>query len=112
MLLGGFFLCSTLSNRYHNCEQAKIAKIAAGVAGQRLEQIAPKIRYIIEEPYTYYQWVNNKQVEVESTRNVDKYLRINSSKIEVNINQAKDVQNLKAVYVVDFSAEYQVTNQL
>ncbi|MGK7922174.1 MAG: hypothetical protein AB4080_19425, partial [Trichodesmium sp.] len=112
LVIGGFFLCSTLSNRYHNWEQAKIAKIAAGVAGNRLEQMAPKIRYIVEEPYTYYQWVNNKQVEVKSTRNVDKYLRINSSKIEVNINQAQDVQNIKAVYVVDFSAEYQVTNQL
>ncbi|MDJ0520358.1 MAG: hypothetical protein QNJ74_30270 [Trichodesmium sp. MO_231.B1] len=112
LLVGGFFLCSTLSNRYHNWEQAKIAQIAAGVAGNRLEQIAPKIRYVIAEPYTYYQWVDNKQVEVESTRNVDKYLNINASKIQVNINQAKDVQNLKAVYVVDFSAEYQVTNQL
>lgn len=112
LLVGGFFLCSTLSNRYHHWEQAKIAKIAAGVAGDRLEQIAPKVRYIVEEPYTYYQWVDNKQVEVESTRNVDKYLRINASKIQVNINQAKDVQNLQAVYVVDFAAEYQVTNQL
>ncbi|GGA05081.1 hypothetical protein [Okeania sp. KiyG1] len=120
LLVGGFFLCSTLSNRYHNWEQAKIAKIAAGVAGDRangtefyrLEQIAPKVRYIVEEPYTYYQWVDNKRVEIKSMRNVDKYLRINSSEIEVNINQAKDVQNLKAIYVVDFSAEYQVTNQL
>ncbi|MDJ0555237.1 MAG: hypothetical protein QNJ68_12510 [Microcoleaceae cyanobacterium MO_207.B10] len=112
LLVGGFFLCSTLSNRYHNWEQAKIVKIAADVAGDRLEQIAPKVRYIVEEPYTYYQWVDNKQVEIKSTRNVDKYLNINASKIQVNINQAKDVQNLKAVYVVDFSAEYQVTNQL
>ncbi|MGB3509456.1 MAG: hypothetical protein WBA93_09460 [Microcoleaceae cyanobacterium] len=120
LLVGGFFLCSTLSNRYHHWEQAKIAKIAAGVAGvrangtefYRLEQIAPKVRYIIEESYTYYQWVNNKQVEVKSTRNVDKYLRINASNIQVNINQAKDVQNLKTIYVVDFAAEYQVTNQL
>ncbi|MDY7007570.1 MAG: hypothetical protein SWX82_27465 [Cyanobacteriota bacterium] len=112
LLVGGFFLCSTLSNRYHHWEQAKIAKIAAGIAGERLEQMAPKVRYIVEEPYTYYQWVDNKRVEVKSTRNVDKYLRINASNIQVNINQAKDVQNLKAIYVVDFSAEYQVTNQL
>ena len=112
LVIGGFFLCSTLSNRYHNWEQAKISKIAAGVAGDRLEQIAPKVRYIVEEPYTYYQWVDNKQVEIKSTRNIDKYLNINASKIQVNINQAKDVQDLKAVYVVDFSAEYQVTNQL
>ena len=112
LVIGGFFLCSTISNRYHHWEQAKIAKIAAGVAGDRLEQMAPKVRYIVEEPYTYYQWVDNKRVEVKSTRNLDKYLRINASKIQVNINQAKDVQNLKAIYVVDFSAEYQVTNQL
>ena len=112
LVIGGFFLCSTISNRYHHWEQAKIAKIAAGVAGERLEQMAPKVRYIVEEPYTYYQWVDNKRVEVKSTRNVDKYLRINASNIQVNINQAKDVQNLKAIYVVDFAAEYQVTNQL
>ncbi|NES91401.1 MAG: hypothetical protein F6K13_20420, partial [Okeania sp. SIO2B9] len=109
LLVGGFFLCSTISNRYHHWEQAKIAKIAAGVAGERLEQMAPKVRYVVEEPYTYYQWIDNKQVEVKSTRNVDKYLRINASNIQVNINQAKDVQNLKAIYVADFSAEYQVT---
>ncbi len=102
MLVGRFFLCSTLSNRYHNWEQGKIAKIAAGVAGDRLQQMAPKVSYIIEESYTYYQWVDNKQVEVKSTRNVDKYLSINASNIQVNINQAKDIPNLKAVYVVDF----------
>lgn len=112
LLVGGFFLCSTLSNRYHHWEQAKIAKIAASVAGDRLEQIAPKVRYVTEEPYTYFQWVDNKQVEVQSTTKVDKYLSINASKIQVNINQAQDAQNLKAVYVVDFEAEYQVTNQL
>ncbi|MGD1714825.1 hypothetical protein [Dapis sp. BLCC M172] len=72
LLVGGFFLCSTLSNRYHNWEQAKVAKIAAGVAGYSLEQMSPKVRYIVEEPYTYYQWVDNKQVEIKSTRNVDK----------------------------------------
>ncbi|MGD1804116.1 hypothetical protein ACP6PL_01560 [Dapis sp. BLCC M126] len=82
------------------------------MAGNRLEQIAPKVRYIVKEPYTYYQWVDNKRVEVKSTRNVDKYLNINASKIQVDINQGKNFQNLKAVYVVDFSAEYQVTNQL
>ncbi|NEQ74859.1 MAG: hypothetical protein F6K23_18530 [Okeania sp. SIO2C9] len=55
LLVGGFFLGSTLSNRYHHWEQAKIVKIVAGVAGDRLEKMAPKVRYIVEEPYTYYQ---------------------------------------------------------
>lgn len=50
LLVGGFFLCSTLSNRYHHWEQAKVAQVAQSVAGEKLEQIGPQIRYITEEP--------------------------------------------------------------
>ncbi|MEW6496746.1 MAG: hypothetical protein AB1589_30120, partial [Cyanobacteriota bacterium] len=37
ILIGGFFLCSTLANRYHHWEQNKIAQVASSVAGERVE---------------------------------------------------------------------------
>ena len=49
----GFFLTSTLSNRYHHWEQAKVAKVTESVAGDKLEHNAPRISYIAEEPYSY-----------------------------------------------------------
>lgn len=52
MLVGGFFLCSTLANRYHHWEQAKIAQIARNVAGERFQQNAPTAQYLEEQPYT------------------------------------------------------------
>ena len=112
LAIGGFFLCSTLANRYHHWEQQRIQQVAATVAGDRLEQATPKIRYTVLEPYTYYKWVDNKQVKVEDERTVSRYLAIASSKINVTINQATDVQKDSAIYVVDFNAEYQVVNQL
>ncbi len=53
LLVVGFFLCSTLSNRYHHWEQAKVAQVAQSVAGDKLEQIAPRIRYVTQQPFTY-----------------------------------------------------------
>ncbi|MBW4620300.1 MAG: hypothetical protein KME17_13225 [Cyanosarcina radialis HA8281-LM2] len=52
ILVGGFFFCSTLANRYHHWEQDKIAQAADTVAGERVEQPAPQVRYSIEESYT------------------------------------------------------------
>lgn len=112
VLVVGFFFCSTLSNRYHHWEQQRISQVANTVAGDRLEQIAPRIRYAIEEPYTYYRWVDGEQVEVKSTRQVDRFLGTNGSQIQVKINQAKDVQNEKSVYIADFEANYEVVNRL
>lgn len=112
ILVIGFFFCSTLSNRYHHWEQARITQIANSVAGDRLEQTAPRVRYIIEEPYTYFNWENRQRVEVKSTRKVDRFLAISGSQIQVKIDQAKGVQNEKAVYIADFQADYQVVNKL
>ncbi len=112
ILVVGFFFCSTLSNRYHHWEQGRITEIANTVAGDRLEQTAPRIRYLIEEPYTYYRWVDGNQVEVKSTRLVDRFLGTTGSQIQVTINQAKDVQNEKAVYIADFQGNYEVVNLL
>ncbi|MDY6807359.1 MAG: hypothetical protein SXA11_26585 [Cyanobacteriota bacterium] len=112
VLVVGFFFCSTLSNRYHHWEQQRITQVANTVAGDRLEQTAPRIRYVIEEPYTYYRWVDGEQVEVNTTRQVDRFLAIDGSQIQVSINQATDVQNEKAVYVADFQANYEVVNLL
>jgi len=47
LIVPGFFLCTTLSNRYHHWEQAKVAKMTAGVSANiygensRLEQVSP-----------------------------------------------------------------------
>ncbi|MGL5195389.1 MAG: hypothetical protein ACRC8Y_17545, partial [Chroococcales cyanobacterium] len=49
-LSGGFFLSSTLANRYHHWEQSRVQDIAASVSGERLEQPSPRVRYEIEEP--------------------------------------------------------------
>ncbi len=52
LVITGFLLCSTLANRYHHWEQAKIAQVAGSVAGERVEQPAPLVRYTVMEPYT------------------------------------------------------------
>ena len=112
LLIGGFFWCSTLANRYHHWEQQKVAQLASTVSGDRLEQPAPRIRYVVEEPYVYYNWVDGRQVRVEETRKVDRFMTLSGSQIDVNINQTRDVQNRKEIYTVDFAAEYQVENKL
>lgn len=112
LLVGGFFLCSTLGNRYHHWEQAKVTQVAESVAGERLEQIAPLIRYVVQVPYTYTTQVNNKIVKVNETREESRYLTLAGSQIQVKIDQTPDVQNRRAVYRVDYAADYKVVNQL
>ncbi|RUR76271.1 hypothetical protein ACF3DV_22160 [Chlorogloeopsis fritschii PCC 9212] len=112
LLVAGFFLCSTLSNRYHHWEQAKVAQVAESVAGDRLEQVAPQVRYVVKVPYTYTTQVNNKLVKVNETREENRYLTLAGSQIQVKIDQTPDVQNRRAVYRVDYAADYKVINQL
>jgi hypothetical protein len=112
LLLTGFFLCSTLSNRYHHWEQAKVAQVAESVSGERLEQIVPQIRYVIQEPYSYTNQVKGKIVKVNDTREVNRFLTLAGSQIQVNLDQTPDVQNRRAVYRVDYSADYKVVNPL
>ncbi|MBD2543682.1 hypothetical protein [Planktothricoides raciborskii] len=113
LVTGGFFLCSTLANRYHHWEQQRVQQVAATVSGDRLEQPVPKIRYTVVEPYFYYNWVDGKQVKVESEQIVNRYMAIAASNIDVTINQSTDVQKKNsAIYIVDFKAEYEVVNQL
>jgi hypothetical protein len=112
LLVTGFFLCSTLSNRYHYWEQAKVAQVAATVAGDKLEQIAPQVRYITEEPYVYTTKINDKIVKVNDKQKVTRYLTVAGSQIQVKINQSVDVQNRSSIYQTDYSADYKVINQL
>lgn len=118
LIVPGFFLCTTLSNRYHHWEQAKVAKMTAGVSANiygensRLEQVSPAVRYRVTEPFTEYRYVDGNMVEVKTTREVDKYLAIASSQIDVQINQATEPQNNKIIYVVNFQGNYQVKNLL
>ncbi|WP_413172049.1 hypothetical protein [Anabaena azotica] len=112
LLITGFFLTSTLSNRYHHWEQAKVAQIAESVAGDKLEQNAPQIRYITEEPYTYTTQVNNRIVKVNDKQKVTRYLNLAGSQIQVKIDQSVNVQNRSAIYNTDYTADYKVVNQL
>jgi hypothetical protein len=112
ILITGFFLCSTLANRYHHWEQAKITEIAATVSGERLEQNAPKIRYTVEVPYSYYTQIDGKLVKIEETQLDNRYLALKSSDIEVNIDQVINQQDQKNNYITEFTAVYQVENSL
>ena len=112
LMIGGFFLCSTLANRYHHWEQARVAKVAATVAGDRLEQFAPQVRYVVKEPYTYDTQVKDKIVRVKATRDINRFLTVGGSEINVKLEQIKDVQNLRSVYRVDFNGDFKVKNQL
>ena len=112
LLVGGFFLCSTLGNRYHNWEQQRVEKVASQVAGEKLEQPAPQVRYVVEEPYTYTTQVDGKLVRVKDTREVNRLLAQASSVLQVNIEQTTNLQTERASYLVDFSGEYQVANRL
>ena len=112
LLVVGFFLCSTLGNRYHHWEQTKVAQVVQSVAGEKLEQIAPQISYVIQEPFTSTTQVNGKIVKVEEKRAVSRFLALAGSQIQVKLNQSTDVQGRSAVYRVDYSADYKVVNRL
>lgn len=112
LVVTGFLLCTTLSNRYHHWEQARVAQVQERVSGDRLEQIAPQIRYVIKEPYSYTTQVNNKIVKVTEKRDANRFLTLSGSQIQVQLDQTPDVQNRRAVYRVDYSADYKVTNSL
>ncbi|BAY63942.1 hypothetical protein NIES22_40320 [Calothrix brevissima NIES-22] len=112
LLIPGFFLCSTLSNRYHHWEQARVAQVAETVAGDKLEQTAPQIRYVVKEPYTYTTTVKDKIVKVNDTQQVNRYLTLAGSQIQVKLNQDVDVKGRSSIYKVDYTAEYKVNNTL
>jgi hypothetical protein len=112
ILVSGFFLCSTLGNRYHHWEQAKIAKVAESVAGERLVQTAPQIRYTVQQPYNYTTRVKDKIVKVNDTQEVSRFLNLSGSQIHVKIDQSVDVRGRSTVYQIDYGANYKVFNSL
>ncbi|QLE58064.1 hypothetical protein [Nostoc sp. TCL26-01] len=112
LLVTGFFFCSTLSNRYHHWEQAKVTQIAQSVAGDKLEQISPQVRYVTQEPYSYNTQVNGKIVKVNDTQQVNRFLSLAGSQIQVKLEQSTDVQGRSSIYRVDYSADYKVVNRL
>jgi hypothetical protein len=97
----GFFLCSTLANRYHYWEQSRIAKVAATVEGDRIEQAAPTLRYETEEPNIYYTQVEGKLVKVEDKQKVSHQLALTSSDIDVNLSQIVNLQDNRNQYFID-----------
>ena len=112
ILISGFFLCSTLANRYHHWEQDKITQVASSVAGERVEQLAPQVRYTVEEPYTTITYINGKPTEVEKLQKVDRFLSPSASQAEVKLTQVTDPATLRFIYQSEFSSNYQVTNTL
>lgn len=112
ILIGGFLGCSTLANRYHHWEQAKVAKVVASVSGDRLEQVTPQIRYIVEVPYKLNTEVDGKVVEVSKFRDENRFMAISGSQIQVKLDQSNDVSNRRNIYLADFNAEYKVINKL
>ncbi|MDZ7957524.1 MAG: hypothetical protein RMY34_06405 [Aulosira sp. DedQUE10] len=112
LLVVGFFLCTTLSNRYHHWEQARVAQIAESVAGDILEQTAPQVRYVTQEPYTYTTQVKDKVVKVNDTQKVNRFLALAGSQIQVKLKQSVDVKGRSSIYLVDYTADYKVINKL
>ncbi|MDV3348054.1 hypothetical protein QGP82_05090 [Leptothoe sp. LEGE 181152] len=112
ILVGGYFLCATLANRYHHWEQAKIEQVASSVAGARVEQRAPYVRYIIEEPYTTITYIDGQPTEVERLQEIDRFLSPSASNVEVTLTQVVDPATERLIYQSDFTSQYQVTNTL
>ena len=112
IVVGGFFLCSTLANRYHHWEQARIEQIASSVAGERVEQPAPRVRYIIEEPYTAITYLDGEPTEVERLRELNRFLSPSTSNIEVTLSQVTDPATGRLIYRSELTSQYQITNTL
>jgi hypothetical protein len=112
ILVGGFFLSSTLANRYHHWEQDKISRSADTVAGERVEQPAPQVRYSVEESYTATVEIDGKPTEVEKQRQVDRFLPPSASQVDVKLTQLTDPATLRLIYQSEFASTYQVTNSL
>ncbi|MBD2120337.1 hypothetical protein [Trichocoleus sp. FACHB-262] len=110
--VSGFFLCSTLANRYHHWEQARIAAIASNVAGERLEHTAPQLRYTVAEPYTTTTVINGQVVEEKRTQEVSRFLTPKRTQVDVTLKQTTDPANNRLLYQVGFDGNYEVVNTL
>lgn len=112
ILVVGFFLCSTLANRYHHWERDKISRVAGSVAGERVEHLAPLVRYSVEEPFTAITYIDGKPTEVEKRRQVDRFLAPSSTQAETTITLATDPATSRIIYQSNFKGAFQVTNSL
>jgi hypothetical protein len=112
ILVGGFFLCSTLANRYHHWEQNKISQVASSVAGERVEHLSPQLRYIVEEPYTAVTYIDGRPTEVERVQEVSYFLFPSASEAEVTLTQVTDPATQRLIYQSVFSGTYEMTNTL
>lgn len=113
LLATSFLVGGTLSRRYHFWERAQVVQVAKSVAGDRMEQRSPRVRYRVQEPYTYTVYVEGQPIEEERLRDVDRFLALSGSNIQVAIDQIPDPQKQgQNIYLTDFSAIYQVKNTL
>lgn len=112
LLTGFFFSCSTLANRYHHWEQAKIAQVTSSVAGDRLEQSAPQLRYVIQKPYTDINYIDGKPVEIQRLQDIDQFLPLRESQVDVALEQTTDPATNRLTYQSKFQGVYSITNTL
>lgn len=109
----GFFLCSTLANRYHHWEQSKVSKVVARVAGELIEQPSPAVRYFVKDFYTVNTISSGQLIKTKQERTSTFYLNLSSSKIKVVLDQfLEQKKQERAIYKVDFQADYEVINTL
>ena len=105
----GFFVCSTLANRYKNWEENKISKVANTISGEKLEQPSPQVKYKVKKINKTQVFYKGEYITKENERNVDYYLNLSGSKINVEIDQ---IEEKSKSYKINFQADYEVTNTL
>ncbi len=110
--IGGFFGCATLANRYHHWEQSKIATVATKVAGEKVEQPAPQVRYTIAETETATVKIDGKLTQVKQQRKLDRFLSPSTSQVDVKLDRLNDPTTGTWIYRSEFSGNYVVTNSL
>jgi hypothetical protein len=112
LTLSGSLLCTTLANRYHHWEQEKVTRVSETVSGERIEHIAPQMRYIVEKPYVTFVQDQGRPVEVTRYEKVVRFLSLASSQAQVTLEQVQDPSRERYLYQADFVANYQVRNTL
>ncbi len=111
LLLAGFFFCSTLANRQHSWEQARVAQKTPEITGELMQQASPQVSYTIQEPYEYTTQLNGKLVKVQDRKDVTRQTSVSGSNIQVGIGAAQNnTPSNNSNYLIDFKGDYQITN--
>ncbi|PSB57702.1 hypothetical protein [Chamaesiphon polymorphus] len=113
IVLLGFGLCSTLSNRQSNWEQARVAqKTPTLEAGELIQQSSPQVSYITQEPFSYTTQLDGKLVKVQDKREVTRQSSVSGSNLQVTISPLKITPSNSNNFAIDFRGDYQITNPI